>query len=261
VWWTTVAQLARVAFVLVAVLVGAGIGGVIGAVIASIAVSLAGAEWAARHIRRPSTGAFSLTGVTIIGLTVSFAWLTSSDVIFLRAGAPEEVVGSYAAATVLVRAGFLIPSTLSLYLLPRFVRNRDNPGLSRTGVLVTLGISLATSGMMTLAFALLGDWLILLLYGEVYGGASALLVPASLAYLPWIAAHGLLIKMTSSASRGAMATLLVAVVAQWLTFTAVIPDVMAMLWAYGLIGAAVLIAFLFIDVIHSRRATASPSGS
>lgn len=253
VWWTTVAQLARVALILVAILVGAGLGGIIGAVIGSIAVSLAGAEWAARRVRRPATGAFSRTGVTIIVLTVTFAWLTSSDVFFLRMGAPEDVVGGYAAVTVLVRAGFLIPSTLSLYLLPRFVRNRDNPRLSRVGVLVTLGLSLATSGGMILVFALFGDALIELLYGSAYSGSASLLVPAALAYAPWIAAQGLLIKMTSSASRAGMLTLLVATVAQWVTFTVVIPDVPAMLVAYGLIGAAVLAVFLILEALHTRR--------
>lgn len=253
VWWTTASQLVRVALVVVTIVVGAGIGGVIGAVIASIAVCLIGAEWAARRVRRPDTGAFSITGATIIVLTVAFAWLTSSDVIFLRAGAPEDVVGAYAAVTVLVRAGLIVPSTLSLYLLPRFVRNRGNPRLSRIGVLVTLGVSFATSAAMVLAFALLGEWIIALLYGDRYDAAVALLVPTALAYLPWIAAQGLLIKMTSSASKSAAAVLVGAVFAQWAAFTSVIPDVYAMLWALGLIGAVVLMAFLVIDAVHARR--------
>jgi O-antigen/teichoic acid export membrane protein len=160
---------------------------------------------------------------------------------------------------VLVRAGFLIPSTLSLYLLPRFVRNRDNPRLSRVGVLVTLGLSLATSGAMILVFALFGDALIELLYGSAYSGSASLLVPAALAYTPWIAAQGLLIKMTSSASRAAMLTLLVATVAQWVTFTVVIPNVPAMLVAYGFIGAAVLTAFLILEALHTRRIAVSGS--
>lgn len=256
VWWTTASQLVRIGLVLLTILVGAGIGGVIGAVIGSIAVCLAGAEWAARRIRRPETGAFSVTGVTIIVMTVAFAWLTMSDVFFLRAGAPEQIVGAYAAATVLVRAGFLVPSTLSLYLLPRFVRNRDNPRLSRVGVLATLAVSFATSGAMILLFALLGDWLVALLYGDAYRGAAALLVPTAIAYLPWIAAQGLLIKMTSSASKSAAVTLLVAALAQWILFTAVIPDIGAMLWAYGIIGAVALITFLIVDALHTRRAGA-----
>jgi O-antigen/teichoic acid export membrane protein len=256
VWWTTASQLVRVALIAVTIVVGAGIGGVIGAVIASIAICLVGAEWAARRVRRPDTGAFSITGATIIVLTVAFAWLTTSDVIFLRAGAPEDLVGAYAAVTVLVRAGLIVPSTLSLYLLPRFVRNRDNPKLTRIGVLVTLGVSFATSAVMVLLFALLGGWIVGLLYGDRYDAAVALLVPTALAYLPWIAAQGLLIKMTSSTSKSAALILVGAVAVQWATFTAVIPDVSAMLWAYGLIGAVVLIAFLVIDAIHARRITA-----
>lgn len=256
VWWTTASQLVRVTLIVVAVLIGAGIGGVIGAVIASIAICLVGAEFAARRVPRPETGAFSITGATIIVLTVTFAWLTTSDVIFLRAGAPEDVVGAYAAVTVLVRAGLIVPATLSLYLLPRFVRNRDNPRLSRVGVLMTLGVSFATSAAMLLLFALLGDWIVALLYGDRYQAAVALLVPTALAYLPWIAAQGLLIKMTSSASKSAAAILVGAVIVQWAAFTVVIPDVSAMLWAYGLLGVGVLVAFLIIDAVLARPAAA-----
>ena len=50
-----------------------------------------------------------------------------------------------------------------------------------------------------------------------------------------------------------MLTLLVATVAQWVTFTVVIPDVPAMLVAYGLIGAAVLAVFLILEALHTRR--------
>lgn len=256
VWWTTASQLVRVGLIVLTVLIGAGIGGVIGAVIASIAVCLVGAEWAARRVPRPDTGAFSITGATIIVLTVAFAWLTTSDVIYLRAGAPEEVVGAYAAVTVLVRAGLIVPATLSLYLLPRFVRHRGNAYLSRIGVIVTLGVSFATSAAMLLAFWLVGDGIIALLYGDRYAAAVALLVPTALAYVPWIAAQGLLIKMTSSASKAAAITLVAAVIVQWAAFTAVIPDVSAMLWAYGILGAGVLVAFLVIDAVHARRAAA-----
>ncbi len=256
VWWTTASQLVRVALIVLTILIGAGVGGVIGAVIASIAICLAGAAWAARRVRRPDTGAFSVTGLTIITLTVAFAWLTTSDVIFLRAGAPEDVVGAYAAVAVLVRAGLIVPATLSLYLLPRFVRNRDNPRLSQLGVLLTLGVSLATSAAMVLLFVLFGEGIVALLYGDRYDAAVALLVPTALAYLPWIAAQGLLIKMTSSASKSAAAVLLGAVIAQWAAFTAVIPDVSAMLWAFGLIGAVVLLAFLIIYAVHARPAAA-----
>lgn len=257
VWWSTISLMSRIVLLVLAIALGYGISGVIGSVVAATALSVVGAVWSARRVARPAEGAFTVDGITIVLLTVSFAWLTASDVIFLRAGAAESVAGAYAAVTVLVKAGFLVPSTLSLYLLPRFVRTRDNPRLARVGVLATLGLSIGTSLAMVLLFALAGPWLIHLLYGEAYAGASALLVPVALAYMPWMAAQGMLIKMTSTASRGGAIVLAVAVVAQWIAFQLALPNVTAMLGWFAGIGSAALVAFLLLDSLRSRRISAA----
>lgn len=252
VWWSTFSQIARVLFAVLAIAVGTGLGGIIGAVLAALVVAVVGGLWTARRVPRPANGVFSEAGITIVVLTVAFAWLTSSDVIFLRAGAPEDLAGMYASVTVLVKTGFLLPATLSLYLLPRFVKHRDNPNLSRTGVLATLALSLATSAAMILVFLVLGEWIVALIYPAAYAPATALLVPTALAYVPWIAAQGMMIKMTSSASRAAAVLLVLAAVAQWITFTLTIPDITAMLVSYAAIGTAVLILFFAIDMRNAR---------
>ncbi|KRA22512.1 hypothetical protein ASD65_17240 [Microbacterium sp. Root61] len=256
VWWSTLSLVFRVVALVIVAVAAAGLVGVIGAVVLATALAVVGAAWSARRIPRPTGGIFTVTGLTIVLLTVSFAWLISSDVLFLRAGAAETVAGNYAAVTVLVKAGFLIPSTLSLYLLPRFVRNRDNPALSRVGVFVTLGASCATSIAMIAFFALFGSWLTALLYGPAFQQAAGLLVPVSLAYLPWMAAQGMLIKMTSYGSRGGAIVLVAAVIAQWIAFTITIPDITAMLWWLGGIGVAVLASFLVLDSWATRRRVA-----
>ncbi|MBG0717946.1 lipopolysaccharide biosynthesis protein [Microbacterium sp. 2C] len=253
VWWSTVSLVLRVGLLVIAIIAAWGIAGVIGAVVVATAATLVGAVWSARRVPRPAGGAFTRDGAAIVVLTVAFAWLTSSDVLFLRAGEASALAGSYAAATVLVKAGFLVPSTLSLYLLPRFVRNRGNRHLSRMGVLVTLGLSLATSLAMITVFALLGPWLIHLLYGEEFAMTAELLVPVCLAYLPWMAAQGMLIKMTSFASRAGAAVLAVAVAVQFFAFQTVTPDVTAMLVWFGAIGVVVVASFLVIDSRHARR--------
>lgn len=260
VWWSTISLVSRIILLIVAVAAGMGIGGVIGSVVVATALAVVGAIWSARRIARPSGGVFTVAGLTIVLLTVAFAWLTASDVIFLRAGAAESVVGAYAAVTVLVKAGFLVPSTLSLYLLPRFVRHRDNPRMARVGVLATLGLSVLTSVAMIAVFAIAGDWIIHVLYGSAFAQASQLLVPVALAYLPWMAAQGMLIKMTSTSSKGAAAVLVVAVVAQWIAFNAVIPDISAMLVWFAGIGVVVLLGFLLLDGIRSRRLAAAEEG-
>jgi len=257
VWWSTISLVLRIALLVVVVIIGAGLAGVIGSIVAAMALAVVGALWSARRITRPAKGAFTMDGLAILLLTVAFAWVTTSDVLFLRAGGAEALVGTYAAVTVLVKAGFLVPSTLSLYLLPRFVRNRGNRHLSRLGVLVTLGLSLATSLAMTAFFALFGNWLIHLLYGEAFASAAALLVPVSLAYMPWMAAQGMLIKMTSTASRGGALLLILAVVAQWISFSAVVPDVYAMLAWFAGIGAVVLVVFLLLDSFQARQTAAA----
>jgi O-antigen/teichoic acid export membrane protein len=247
VWWSTLAQIVRIVLAVLVVAVGAGLAGMIGAVIGALVITVLGVAWSGRSLRRPARSVFNLAGGTIIVLTVCFAWLINSDVIFLRGGAASEAVGSYAAAAVLVKTGFLIPATLSLYLLPRFVRQRDNREISRVGVLVTLALSLATSAAMLALFAVLGPWLIGLLYGPGYAAGAGWLVPLTVAYLPWIAAQGLLIKLTSSASRGAALLVIAATLAQAIAFPLVIPDIGAMLTAFGLIGAVVLAGFLLVE--------------
>lgn len=252
VWWSTFSQIARVLFAVLTIAIGTGLNGIVGAVLAALVVAVVGGVWTARRVPRPANGVFSRSGITIVVLTVAFAWLTSSDVIFLRAGAPEDLAGMYASVTVLVKTGFLLPSTLSLYLLPRFVKHRDNPNLSRIGVLATFGLSVATSVAMILVFLVLGDWIVGLIYPAAYAPAAELLVPTALAYMPWIAAQGMMIKMTSSASRGAAALLVLAAVGQWITFTLTIPDVTSMLVAYAAIGSIVLACFFAIDMRHAR---------
>jgi hypothetical protein len=100
---------------------------------------------------------------------------------------------------------------------------------------------------MVIVFALIGGWIISTLYGAAFAAAADLLVPLSLAYLPWMAAQGLLIKLTSSASRSGAVVLILAAVAQGIAFASTIPDIAAMLWAFAGLGAAVLAVFVVLE--------------
>ena len=253
VWWSTASLVARVLFVVAAMAVGWGLGGVVGGVTAATAAAVVGALITARHIPRPPRGVFSRAGLTVVVLTISFAWLTSADVFFLRSTASATVAGTYASVAVLVKAAFLLPSTLSLYLLPRFVRNIDEPGLTRAGVMATLGLSAAGGIAMIALFALAGPPIMSLLYGSAYEDGAALLLPALVAYLPWIMPQDILIRNTAISSRAPAGLLVISVAVQWLVFTAVLPDIAAMLTAFGLLGVIVLVAFLLFDWLRSRR--------
>ena len=253
VWTSTAVQVARVLFLLAAIVIGVGLAGAIGAVVASTIAVLIGALVAARHSRRPAGRVLGLSGVSIVVLTTAFAWLTNSDVIYVRAGTTEEITGAYASAAVLVKVGLLIPSTLSLYLLPRFVRNRHDPRLRMVGTWAVLAISLATSLAMAAFFQLFGPQVVDLLFGSEYSPASPILVPLTLAYLPWVAAQGLLISLTSSASRMGAIVLVLSSIAQFIVFPMLLPDLVALMWAIGAIGACVFASFFAIDMVGVRR--------
>ncbi|MDR7185332.1 O-antigen/teichoic acid export membrane protein [Microbacterium trichothecenolyticum] len=253
VWTSTAVQVARVLFLLAAMVVGFGLAGAIGAVVASTIVVLIGALLAARHSRRPVGRVLGISGVSIVVLTTAFAWLTNADVIYVRAGTPEDIAGAYASAAVLVKVGMLIPSTLSLYLLPRFVRNRHDPRLRKVGTAVVLAISLATSLAMAAFFALFGPQVVNLLFGSDYVTASQILVPLTFAYLPWVASQGMLISLTSSASRVGAVVLVLATIVQFIAFPMVLPDLGALMTAIGAMGAFVFASFLTIDVVAMRR--------
>lgn len=253
VWWSTLSLLARIAFVFLAMIVGLGLAGVVGGVAAAALATVIGAWFSARRVPRPPRGVFSASGLTVVVLTVAFAWLTSADVFFLRATVDPTTAGTYASAAVLVKATFLLPSTLSLYLLPRFVRNAENPALTRAGVLATLGLS-AAGGFAALAlFAIAGAPLMGLLYGADYVPGAALLVPISIAYLPWIMAQGMLIRITALASRTSALVLVLLVGVQLVIFSVVLPDVIAMLVGLGILGVLTLLTFLILDVVTSNR--------
>jgi O-antigen/teichoic acid export membrane protein len=253
VWTSTAVQVARVIFLLAAIAIGVGLAGAIGAVVASTIVVLIGALVAARHSRRPAGRVLGMSGVSIVVLTTAFAWLTNSDVIYVRAGATGEIAGAYASAAVLVKVGLLIPSTLSLYLLPRFVRNRHDPALRRFGTWAVLAISLTTSLAMAAFFQLFGAQIVDLLFGSEYISASRILVPLTLAYLPWVAAQGLLISLTSSASRLGAIALVLASIAQFIAFPILLPDLGAMMWGIGAIGLCIFASFFIIDAVGVRR--------
>lgn len=251
--WSTLSLILRVVLAVPALLLGAGIGGAVGAVVVATGLAALGAAWTARRTPEPRSSVFGARGLTVMVITVAVAWLTSADAFFLRLYVPAEVAGAYASVAVLVKASFILPSTLSIYLLPRFARNRENAQLTRIGVVVTVALSAAAGLAVLLLFAVLGDPLIGLLYGAGFAHARDFLIPAAAAYLPWIVLQGLLIQLTSVASRFAAIALVLGVVAQWLFFAAVLPRIDAMLIGFAALGT-LLCAILLVDMwLRAKR--------
>ncbi|MDQ1137590.1 O-antigen/teichoic acid export membrane protein [Microbacterium sp. SORGH_AS 1204] len=249
--WSTASLILRVLLAVPALLLGAGVGGAAGAVVAATGVAALGAAFAARRAPSPRRSIFSADGATIMVITIALAWLTSADVFFLRMLAAPDLAGEYASVAVLVKASFILPSTLSLYLLPRFARNRESVDLTRVGVYASIGVSAAAGLVLLLAFWLAGGLVIDIVFSDAYAGAKALLVPIAAAYVPWIILQGLLIQLISDASRPAAAALLVAVGIQAVVFVGLLPDVTAALTAFSALGwvlCGVLVAAMMIKL-------------
>ncbi|MCI9857707.1 hypothetical protein [Microbacterium proteolyticum] len=257
--WSTASLVFRVVLALPALALGAGIGGAVGAVVAGTAFAVLGAALSARRTPAPSRSIFSRDGATIMVITVALAWLTSSDVFFMRIFTEPDFAGAYASVAVLVKASFILPSTLSLYLLPRFARNRGKADLMRLGVAVSVGASAAAAAAVVLVFALAGNVLIDVLYGAAYAAAKNLIVPVAVAYVPWIILQGLLIQLISDASRVAGLILVVAVGAQAVLFMTLLPAIGGVLIAFGVLGALLCVGLLATIMLRLSRQRRTPT--
>jgi len=203
--------------------------------------------------RRP----FTLDSSVVFILTIAFAWLTNADVILVRSGTLPEVAGGYAAAGVIVRTLLIVPATLSLYLLPRFVGRRNDVTMTKMGVNLTLGVTLASGAVMYLAVLIFGNWAMSVIFPRAHGTAAELLPALALMWIPWAAAQGVLIRVTATASRAGVVILGVAIAIQWALGLFLLPDIDLFIFADGALGVVVLAAML---VIHLRAAaTLSPT--
>lgn len=256
--WSSGLQVLRLALAGAVLIVGFGAVSILLAVLLSVsAVAFAASVHAVRLNLRTSTSAFTRNSVVLIGLTLTFAWLTNIDVMLVRTGAPEHPAGMFAAAAVIAKLILIVPTTLSLYLLPRFVHRRDDRGAMRFGVNVVLLTVLGTGLLGAGALAVLGRWVIQIFFGAGYRDAVTILPALALAYVPWALAQGLLIRLTASRSRRALVVLVVASVAQWVLARQVLPDLRAMTLVIG--GLGLLVAGIFYLLHHfSRPVPAAP---
>ncbi len=248
--WSTVQQLLRVLLAAACLAVGLGAVTVLLTVLMAVSLVATGATWQSRSLHLPSSvPALSRHSGVLIMLTLSFAWLTNIEVVLVRAGTPEVVSGAFAAAAVMAKILLLVPTTLSLYLLPRFVHREADAGAIRYGVNVVLGTVLVCGLGLALLVWLLGDTFVAVLFGDGYALAADLLPWMAVAYLPWALAQGLLIRLTASASVEALAVLVVSAVLQWVAASLLLPDVYLMIAAIGGIG---VLATSALFVLHLR---------
>ena len=252
--WSASSQVLRLLLAAAALAVGLGAVSVLVAVLVSIAAVAVAAGWQVRRLQlRTTNSAFSLHSVILIMLTLSFAWLTNIDVMLVRIGSPESHAGRFAAAAVLAKMILIVPTTLSLYLLPRFVKRGRDSGAVRFGVNVILLTVLGSGLVAVLAMTVLRGFLIAVFFGSGYAEAAELLPWLSLAYLPWAIAQGLLVRLTAAVSRSTLVVFVVAAVAQWVLAKSVLPDLGAMIAVVGGLGVVVASLMFILDYRHSRE--------
>jgi O-antigen/teichoic acid export membrane protein len=257
VWWSTGAQLAQLALCVVALSLGYGAIGILVIFLATVVVATIGSSVHTRGLRvdaaiRP----FSVNSTVVVLLTITFAWLTNVDVILVRSGASELVAGTYAAAAVLVKTTLILPATLSLYLLPRFVSSRANSSLTRLGVNLTLAVTLASGLLIFAVLALAGPFIVSLLFGAGYEMTVTFLPWLALMWLPWAMTQAILVRVTSFASKAGLGILIAAAIVQWVGSQALLPNVGAMIALNGAIGFVALVSLYVIHLLAARRVPA-----
>lgn len=251
VWWSTGAQVAQLGFTIVALALGLGAIGVLVGLLLTAVLGTVGASYQSRNIiTARTTRPFSRRSLVVLLITLSFAWLTSIDVVLVQLGTSDAVAGAFAAAAVLIKTTLIIPATLSLYLLPKFVGRKNDASMTRLGVNVTLAITFVSGLLMFGLVTVAGERIVAILFGAAYDASAELLPLMALMWIPWAMAQGLLIRLTASSSRGGLLILVAAIGVQWVGSTLLLPDLPAMIILNGAVGFLAL-AGLFAIHAHS----------
>lgn len=254
VWWTTGSQLLQFALTALAVVLGSGALGVLLAVLITVVAGMLGSSLQlSRGGVVGHASAFTANSIVVLILTVLFAWMTNADVVLVRAGASAEDSGAYAAGAVLVKTMLIVPSILSLYLLPRFVRASDDRARTRQGLNLTLAFTLVTGVLIFGGVWLLGGPIVQLLYGSDYAATAAFLPWMALMCLPWSMAQAVLISLTAGASRIGLVMAVLAAALQLGSFMIALPDVLLAIGLNGLVGLLTLVAFYVAHLLRSHR--------
>ncbi|TFB81424.1 hypothetical protein E3O21_03005 [Cryobacterium flavum] len=255
VWWSTSAQMTQLLLAAGALALGYGATGILVVYLVTVVLGTVGSTFQAKSLFIPKTRKpFSVNSSIVLMLTITFAWLTNVDVILVRSGTSELVAGSFAAAAVLVKTTLILPATLSLYLLPKFVNRRDDAKMTKFGVNATLGITFLSGVTMFILVLLAGDFLVSVLFGAEYDLSVTYLPGMALMWLPWAMSLALLMRITAAASKSGLVVLLLVAATQWIGASVLLPDVFAMMFFNGLVGTATLAVLFTIHILTARSA-------
>lgn len=115
---------------------------------------------------------------------VAFATMTQFDMVLVNYYFPSHEAGLYAAASVLGKAVLFLPGGIAMALFPMVAENHAGNKASSHLLMQAITLTTVLCGMGAIFYYLFGDWLVQLLYGESYRGASDVLRYYGFAILP-----------------------------------------------------------------------------
>jgi len=184
--WSMLANgVGRLAVAAIAVLVlGAGAMGMMSGVLVGTALMLGMAFWQARSLWRLPPLPFDWPGLLrqVVPLLLGFLFvqfLFTGDTMFVKHYFTEDETGSYVSAGTLSRALIWLVFPLATVMFPRIVHSAAKSEKTDLVGLVLLGTAVLAAGGAA-GLALLGPWVIKLVYGPSFVAVAA-------AVLPWYA--------------------------------------------------------------------------
>jgi len=250
VWWSSGHAIVRLILGSSVFLFAFGVGGFVAVVMVSMIIMTI---WVSLYLRkipnRPDHAPFDRPTIAVLLSTISFAWLTNVDVIFLRALASPLDSGNYAVVALLVKTGFIIPGTLSLYFLPKLVeRNSKSSELVIPIAITTFGIIVLTAFLW-----LFGPLVVKTFFGGGYEVTSEFLLLMCVSLAPWVILQTLLIRTNGLATIAAPIVLILSAAIQWPLFAFTLPDIEAMIISNGALGVFVCLVLWAILLLKGKR--------
>ena len=250
VWWSSGHAIVRLVLGSSVFVFAFGVGGFMAVVMVSLFIMTI---WISLYLRkipeRPDHAPFDRATIAVLLSTVTFAWLTNVDVIFLRALASPLDSGNYAVVALLVKTGFIIPGTLSLYFLPKLIgQNTKSSGLA-------IPIAITTAGILVLTTFLwfFGPLVVHTFFGASYKVTSGFLLLMCVSLAPWVILQTLLIRTNGLATIAAPIVLILSAAIQWPLFAFTLPNIEAMIISNGALGIVVCLAFWMILITKSKH--------
>jgi O-antigen/teichoic acid export membrane protein len=122
--------------------------------------------------------------IPVLVANIAFVCMTQLDMVLVNHFFPAREAGLYAAASALGKAVMYLPSGVALALFPIVAENHARRRGSSALLLQSLMLTGSLCMLGALAYYLLGEWLIRLLYGGDYQGAGEVLRYFGFAILP-----------------------------------------------------------------------------